>query len=118
MTDQEIADLQSRLTEAQATIERAQEWRAMSEHEYEQLERHANELELSNSRQGAEILRLQERNKRLVATCKRAAELYDHLAMSPLEAAAKYGPDYEPPSDAEWLEMRQMLADAVACENP
>ena len=30
----------------------------------------------------------------LLAACKEARYLYDHLALSTLEAAAKYGPNY------------------------
>ena len=50
---------------------------------------------------------------KLVAACKEAARLYDHLAMGTIEGAAKYGPDYEPPSDDEWLAFREMLEDAL-----
>lgn len=44
---------------------------------------------------------------------KEAMRLYDLLALGPLAAAAKYGPDFEPPTDAEYLEMRQMIKAAI-----
>lgn len=47
--------------------------------------------------------------------CKQAADLYGQLSLSPLEAAAKYGDQYEGPSDTDCLEMRQTLDDAIAC---
>ena len=50
----------------------------------------------------------------LLEACKEAARLYDELALSLLAAAAKYGPNYEPPTDEEWLEMRKELKQAIA----
>ena len=62
-----------------------------------------------------------EANARLIAAapdllkaCRHAASLYDHLAMGPLQAAVKYGPDYEPPSDEDCLRTRSLLGDAIA----
>jgi hypothetical protein len=49
----------------------------------------------------------------LVKACERARYLYDHLALSPLESAAKYGPDYEPPSIEDMLETRNLLDRAI-----
>lgn len=55
----------------------------------------------------------------LLKAIKTAAWMYDEMALGPLEAACKYGDNYEPPSDAEWLKMRQGLHDAIAlCEAP
>ncbi len=42
-----------------------------------------------------------------------AKRLYDLLALSPLAMAAKYGPDFEPPTDEEYLEMRAMIKAAI-----
>ncbi len=50
----------------------------------------------------------------LLKACQVAADLYDHLALGTLEAAAKYGPDYEPPTQSDCLEVRNLLADAIA----
>jgi hypothetical protein len=50
----------------------------------------------------------------LLAACKKAAWLYDEMALGPLGAAAKYGPDYEPPTDQECLNIRQIINDAIA----
>ncbi len=50
----------------------------------------------------------------LLEACNEARHLYDELALGSLEAAAKYGPDYTPPTDEEWLEMRQQLEAAIA----
>ena len=50
---------------------------------------------------------------RLLDACKKAAWLYDQLAMGPLDAAVKYGPDYMPPTDEQCLEIRQALHDAI-----
>lgn len=49
----------------------------------------------------------------LLATAKSARDLYDRLALGTLEAAAKYGPDYEPPSDADMLKVRGDLEAAI-----
>jgi hypothetical protein len=51
---------------------------------------------------------------KLLEACRWARYLYDQLALGPLEAAAKYGPDYTPPSDEDWLKMRGMLEAAIA----
>lgn len=50
----------------------------------------------------------------LLKVSKRARELYDHLSLGTLEAAVKYGPDYEPPTDYDWLQMRGALEAAIA----
>jgi len=50
--------------------------------------------------------------KRLQSICKEAAQLYDRLALSSLEHAAKYGPDVEPPTEKDCLAIRQKLEDA------
>ena len=50
----------------------------------------------------------------LYKACKRAAWLYDELALSPLAAAAKYGDTYIPPSDEDCLEIREELKAAIA----
>lgn len=50
----------------------------------------------------------------LLEACEKAVELYDHLALGTLEAAAKYGPDYEPPSEADCLAVRGALASIIA----
>lgn len=39
--------------------------------------------------------------------------LYDQLALSPLDAAAKYGDEYEPPTDEQCLEIREMVESAI-----
>jgi hypothetical protein len=44
---------------------------------------------------------------------KGAAWLYDQMAMGPLEAAAKYGDTYEPPSNAQCLEIRGAIQIAL-----
>jgi len=46
----------------------------------------------------------------MVKALQKAAKMYDELALSPLESAAKYGPDHEPPKDEDWLAMRQRIA--------
>ncbi len=71
---------------------------------------------------GAEIGGLNaEDNARLIAAapdllvaCKSAVILYDLLALSPLESAVKYGPDYIPPGDEEILAIRGELENAIA----
>ncbi len=50
----------------------------------------------------------------LLAVCKSARSLYGHLCLGSLEAAVKYGPDYEPPTDDDWLQMRGALEAAIA----
>lgn len=64
--------------------------------------------------------RLQNQQKILVDAIKGAIWLYDEMAMSPFEAAAKHGPDYTPPSDEDCLEVRKALQDALSSvqENP
>jgi len=49
----------------------------------------------------------------LVAALKEAAWLYDQLALSPLEAAVKYGDTYEPPSDEDCLRIRGQIHEAL-----
>ena len=44
---------------------------------------------------------------------KQARRFYDELSLSPLAAAAKYGPDYEPVTDEECLEVRRMIDVAI-----
>ncbi len=44
---------------------------------------------------------------------KQARRFYDELSLSPLEAVAKYGPDYEPVTDEECLEVRRMIDVAI-----
>lgn len=56
------------------------------------------------------------RIEKLEKACEWARDLYDQLALGPLQAAAKYGPDYTPPTDKEWLEMRGMLEAALGEE--
>ncbi len=65
--------------------------------------------------------KIAEANTRLIAAapelleaCKRARELYDHLALGTLEATCKYGDNYEPPTDEDWLNMRAGLEEAIA----
>ena len=53
-----------------------------------------------------------ERNE-LLAACKAARSLYDVFSLGPLEAAAKYGPDYELPTDEECLRIREQLETAI-----
>ena len=50
----------------------------------------------------------------LLEACKEAARLYDHFSLSPLAAASKYGDNYEPPTQEEYLEMRKILEQAIA----
>lgn len=50
----------------------------------------------------------------LLKACRHAASLYDHLSLGTLEAAVKYGPNYEPPSDEDCLQVRGLLGDAIA----
>ena len=47
-----------------------------------------------------------------------AAEMYDLLALGPIAAAAKYGPDYTSPTDEDWLEMRKELDTAIRALAP
>lgn len=54
--------------------------------------------------------------ERLRNACQQAADLYDALSLGTLEAAAKYGPDWEPPTDEQMLEVRSVLAAALAKE--
>lgn len=49
----------------------------------------------------------------LLAACKAARNLYDHLSLGPLEAAAKYGDSYEPPSEDDMLKVRGDLEAAI-----
>lgn len=49
----------------------------------------------------------------LLKACEEARNLYDHLALGTLEAAAKYGPDYEPPTDEDCLEVRDLLETVI-----
>ena len=49
----------------------------------------------------------------MYAALKTAAWFYDQMALSPLEAAAKYGDEYTPPSDADWLQARGELQAAI-----
>ena len=57
-----------------------------------------------------------EKQKQLRNACQQAADLYDALALGPLDAAAKYGPDWEPPTDEQMLEVRSVLAAALKAE--
>ncbi len=50
----------------------------------------------------------------LLEACKLACDFYDRLALSPLAGAAKYGPDYNPPTDEDCLEVRNMLENAIS----
>ncbi|KKN47318.1 hypothetical protein LCGC14_0664240 [marine sediment metagenome] len=50
----------------------------------------------------------------LLEACKEARKLYDELARGPLGNAAKFGPDFEPMSDEEILEIRKALESAIA----
>ena len=59
-----------------------------------------------------------ESHARLLAAAKNATRLYDDFALGTLEAAAKYGPDYEPPSDAYCLKVRGDLQDAIDFAEP
>jgi len=61
---------------------------------------------------------LEAENVRLRRACKEARRIYDHFSLSPLAAAAKYGPDYEPPTREEYLEMRKGLDDALTAQEP
>ena len=54
----------------------------------------------------------------LLKACKEAARLYDHLSLSPIGAAVKYGDNYEPPTDEEYLSMRKALEQAIAKAQP
>lgn len=49
----------------------------------------------------------------LLNACEGARNLYDHMALGSLEAAAKYGPDYEPPTDEDCLQVRGALESAI-----
>lgn len=55
---------------------------------------------------------------KLLAACKVAADLYDHLSLGPLDAAAKYGPDYEPPTGEDMLAVRESLGLAIQKAEP
>ena len=50
----------------------------------------------------------------LLEACKGARKLYDEMARGPLGNAAKFGPDFEPMSDEDILEIRKALEDAIA----
>lgn len=62
--------------------------------------------------------KLKKQRDDLLAACKWARDLYDQLALGPLEAAAKYGDSYIPPSDEDWLNMRTKLETAIAKAEP
>jgi hypothetical protein len=49
----------------------------------------------------------------MLNACERAAKMYDELAFSNLKLACKYGDEYEPPTDADLLAVRQLLCDAI-----
>lgn len=65
---------------------------------------------------------LRAENKQLWEACRAAADLYDKMAIDTdrLGCAAKYGPDYSPPTRDEWnkmcLEVRSMLQEATQQE--
>jgi len=50
----------------------------------------------------------------LLAACENAAKLYDLLAYGPLDGAAHFGPDWNPPSDEDCLAVRGQLDAAIA----
>jgi len=49
---------------------------------------------------------------------ERAKWLYDELSLGPLGAAAKYGPDYESPTEDTCLEIRGLIEDALKTQPP
>lgn len=57
---------------------------------------------------------LEAENAKLREACKRARDLYDHLALGSLEAACKYGDTCEPPTDENCLQVRGLLEAALA----
>jgi dynactin complex subunit len=61
-----------------------------------------------------EVEELSRRSSQLLVACKSAATTCDQLSLGPLDAAAKYGPDYEPPDDEYFLNVRGALAEAIA----
>ncbi len=44
---------------------------------------------------------------------EQARWLYDQLSLGSLEAAVKYGDNYEPPTDEQYLEIRRMIESAI-----
>lgn len=50
----------------------------------------------------------------LLAACKRGQELIRHLCMGPLDAAAQYGPDYEPPTSDDIVAEIRLIQAAIA----
>ncbi|KKM98620.1 hypothetical protein LCGC14_1156030 [marine sediment metagenome] len=61
-----------------------------------------------------QIVRCVNSHDALVEAARRAAELYDRASLGTLEAAAQYGPEYEPPTDADCLKVRGDLEAALA----
>jgi hypothetical protein len=53
-------------------------------------------------------------HEELLEACKRAKWLYDQLALSPLDAAVKYGDEYKPPGEDELLDIREQIGAAIA----
>lgn len=65
----------------------------------------------------AEIAAMKRVMRQVRESIIRAIWLYDELAMSPLEAVAKHGPDYTPPLESDVLAVREDLEDSRAlCE--
>lgn len=46
---------------------------------------------------------------KLLEACKKSKWLYDHLALSPIAAACKYGDNYEPLTKEKCLEVIELL---------
>jgi hypothetical protein len=60
-----------------------------------------------------ELLGQKKHMEELEKACRAARDFYDRLALSSLEAAARYGPGYIPPTDEECLEVRGILEAAL-----
>jgi len=84
----------------------------------ESMEKLALQLGLSWRDERAESERLRGIVKNLRHACNESLRFYDMIALSPLEAACKYGPDWTPPDDNDALELRQLLAEAAEAAKP
>ena len=60
------------------------------------------------------LLRAVNAHETLIAVLEAAIHIYDELSLSSLALTAKFGPDYEPPSVEELIELRRAIAGAIA----
>lgn len=75
---------------------------------------HGNDILNPSRRVDAElILRAVNSYDDTLEALEQARWLYDQLSLGSLEAAAKYGDNYEPPTDEQYLEIRRMIESAI-----